>query len=687
MKKNILPICLLAAACLVSSSCSALPRMDQMSFSGGETSSEGEYPENELPFSPAGGTVETATPVPEEDRDASEGEDTWAIYWYLCGSDLESAGGYATMDLEEMMDVSLPEEVQVVIQTGGASAWQNSVVSADSIGRYLYSSDGLFQIDQLPQANMGAPETLADFLTFCRDQYPADHTMVLFWNHGGGSVSGVAFDENFGRDSLTLSEMYAAFSAVYPLSEEDPPFELIGFDACLMATVDTAYTFYDVASYMVASEESEPALGWSYGEWLNALASDPSMDGGELGRFICDSYAVSCAQAGLADEITLSVADLSKASALVSAYEMLGSEALLSAADEPAFFSYFGRAAASSENYGGNTPEQGFTNMVDLGDLVENSSGILPETSQLLLDALEECVIYQVTGPYREEATGLSCYYPYGGSFSNYLGYIDEGCSTSFKYLYEYGLTGEMPEAGMEYLDELGFQQETLPDVPSLDAEEDLSVYVDDDGYAVLDIGPELANRLQGVYFRLAYMDEENDISLFLGRDNDLYADWENGVFMDNFRGVWGSIDGHFVYMDLAYEGDDYNTYSVPILLNGEEYSLRVVYDYNDACYYILGARKGIDENGMADRNLIRLQPGDQITTIHYAATVFGDDAYAPYETETFTVTENTSFEEEWMGDGSYIMLFELIDASSQTIFSEPVIFTIEDGEIYTGTV
>ena len=46
---------------------------------------------------------------------------SWAIYWYLCGSDLETNGGFASIDLSEMMEVELPENVNVVIQTGGAS--------------------------------------------------------------------------------------------------------------------------------------------------------------------------------------------------------------------------------------------------------------------------------------------------------------------------------------------------------------------------------------------------------------------------------------------------------------------------------------------------------------------------------------------------------------------------------------
>ena len=109
-----------------------------------------------------------------------------------------------------------------------------------------------------------------------------------------------------------------------------------------------------------------------------------------------------------------------------------------------------------------------------------------------------------------------------------------------------------------------------------------------------------------------------------------------------------------------------------------------MVYDYNDASYNILGARKGLDETGMADKNLVQLQPGDVITTIHYAATVSGDDDFETYESDTFTVTENTSFEEEWMGDGMYVMLFELEDISGDTIWSDPILFTIEDGDIYS---
>ena len=84
------------------------------------------------------------TPASDE-TDAADG--TWAVYWYLCGSDLESGGGFATSDLSELMEVELPEEVNVVIQTGGSSVWQNDLVDAEKLQRWVYSSEGLSLVD------------------------------------------------------------------------------------------------------------------------------------------------------------------------------------------------------------------------------------------------------------------------------------------------------------------------------------------------------------------------------------------------------------------------------------------------------------------------------------------------------------------------------------------------------------
>ena len=608
---------------------------------------------------------------------------SWAIYWYLCGSDLESDGGFATGDLSELMEADLPENVTVVIETGGALEWQNELVDGSVLQRYVYDSEGLTLVDEQPSASMGESGTLEDFLRFARENYPADRTAVVFWNHGGGSVAGAAFDEVYGYDALTLSEMYAAFSAVWEPDTEDQPLELVGFDTCLMATVDTAYTFCDLSRYLVASEETEPANGWYYSRWLQALADDPSMDGAALGRVICDAYYEGCEDVGTEENATLSVTDLSRLAPLLDAYETFGTQALAAAAEDPGFLSRFRREADLSENYGGNTREQGYTNMVDMGAIARRTVGELPAARDVL-DALEDCVLYRVSGKYRSEATGLSCYYSYNNDIADLNGYITEGAGAAFKYLYAYQLTGELDADGMAYLAQLGL--DSLPALPSLSAMrwDNAPLTLDDDGYASLTLGAEADSVLAGIGFSLYRVDEDSDAVLLLGTDNDITADWENGVFTDNFRGVWGSIDGCLVYMELSYEGEDYNLYSVPVLLNGEAYNLQVVYDFNDEAWSILGARQGIDDSGMADKELRKLQSGDELTTIWYMASLSDDNDFEAYEAETLTVTEGTAFTEMDLPDGEYMLLFEFWDTQGNSGTSQAVTFKVEGDDIFT---
>ncbi len=651
MKNKLLAFLLALAMCLSLTAC------------GGDEAADGSTPD--------------AAPV------FQAGDGSWAVYWYLCGSDLETNGGFATTDLSEMMEVQLPENVNVVIQTGGAAVWQNDQMDPEKLQRWLYNSEGLQLIEEQDTANMGDAQTLYEFLAFANENYPADKVAVTFWNHGGGSVGGVAFDELHGLDSLDLAEMYQAFDAVWPADAENPALELVGFDTCLMATVDVASTFQGFAKYLVASEEVEPGNGWLYSGWLGALAENTDMDGAALGVVICDTYYQGCEAVGTQDQTTLSVTDLSKLDPLLEAYESFGQEAFAAAAEDPGFFAELGRAAAQSENYGGNTREQGYTNMVDLGHLARQTAWMLP-SAQSVCDALADCVLYQVGGPYRAEATGLSCYYSYNGDVDDLNGYIGVGESTAFKHLYAYELTGELAEDGEEYLSSLNIgelpERITLADMDWDGAPLDL----DDEGTSFLTLGPEAKDVLAGIGFSLFYVDEAGDQMLLLGTDNDLSADWENGVFYDNFRGVWGALDGHLVYMELSFEGEDYNLYSVPILLNGEAYNLQVAYDFSTEEWSILGASQGLDESGMASKELRLLAEGDVITTIWKAATFTGDDDFEMYAAEELTVTANTAFGEAPLFDGSYSMVFEMWDAAGNYAYSDAVTFDCAGGEIST---
>lgn len=121
--------------------------------------------------------------------------------------------------------------------------------------------------------------------------------------------------------------------------------------------------------------------------------------------------------------------------------------------------------------------------------------------------------------------------------------------------IYAYELTGELDGAGMEYIRSMDFDE--LPEVKNLAAMgwDGAALDLNDEGTSILTLGPEAADILAGIGFSLNYVNEESDAMMLLGTDNDMTADWENGVFYDNFRGVWGGIDGNLVYMELSFEG------------------------------------------------------------------------------------------------------------------------------------
>ena len=77
---------------------------------------------------------------------------------------------------------------------------------------------------------------------------------------------------------MTLDEIHSA------LTKADVDFDFIGFDACLMATYETAVMLEQHADYMIASEETEPGIGWYYTGWINALSSNTSINTAELGQ-------------------------------------------------------------------------------------------------------------------------------------------------------------------------------------------------------------------------------------------------------------------------------------------------------------------------------------------------------------------------------------------------------------------
>ena len=644
--------------------------------------------------------------------DSYNSSDTWTVYWYLCGSNLESDYGAASADIEELKSVNLPPNVKVLVETGGSNVWHTDGIPSNALARFLYDENGWTKLETLPDASMADPATVSDFLRFGEEHYPADHKVFVFWDHGGGSMLGVCLDDKY-QNIMSLDQVRSAFTSVYGSNPDAPPFELVGFDACLMATIDTVESVYGISKYMAASEESEPACGWNYKGWVGALAQNPAMGGDALGKAICDTYMDGCAEIGEDDMATFSVIDVSKSPNLQSAYGAYGIEALRSAAQNPQrFFSQLSRDAESSENYGGNTRSQGYMNMVDLGDLAKNTSSTMPQTSASLKAAVNDAVLYKANGAYRTEGTGLSGCYSYDGDPSSWQSYASlDVSSMPINCLFYYLFYGEMPNEAQQYLSgDLSYTppaassgsqapqpQITVPstggaqtmqnNIFNVAQLENTPVDIDNEGSAFVRLSPSAMDILTSVHCQFFYMSEADDIIVYLGSDANINADWDSGIFKDNFFGQWPMLDGHPVYVEITYEGDDYNVYSVPVKLNGVECNLVITYSFKDEKYHILGARRGIDpQYGVPDRNLIKLKAGDTITTIHFGMTMTGDDMdYTQVDVDTFTLGANPKFDDEDVGEGTYGYYFEFVDPLNNSAWSEMVTYTIApNGEITT---
>lgn len=123
----------------------------------------------------------------------------------------------------------------------------------------------------------------------------------------------------------------------------------------------------------------------------------------------------------------------------------------------------------------------------------------------------------------------------------------------------------------------------------------------------------------------------------------------------------------------------------MPVLLNGEEYNLLIIYDFETGEYYIEGARKPLDESGAADKNLRYLVEGDEIQTIHYATSISGDvSELTAVPVDTIRVTSEIAFAETELGEGLFIMMYVMRDSQGNVAYSAPVTFETSGGVITT---
>ena len=327
------------------------------------------------------------------------GKDKVTLMVYMCGADLESRSAMATKDLQEMINATTGD-INLIVFTGGAKTWQNKYISSKCNQIWQISNGKLSCLnDNAGTASMTNPETLASFIKYCAKNFKANRYALILWDHGSGSVSGYGYDErNQSSGSMSLAGLNQAFQ------NGGVKFDFIGFDTCLMATVENALMASNYADYLIASEETEPGIGWYYTNWLTAWGKNTSMETLDIGKMIIDDFVTQCNTSCRGQQTTLSMIDLAELSNTVPDKLTAFSKSVSSLLANKEY-----KAVSTARN---GTREFASSNKIDQVDLTDLCLNLNTTESNALAKVLKEAVKYNRINNI-SDAHGLSIYFPY----------------------------------------------------------------------------------------------------------------------------------------------------------------------------------------------------------------------------------------------------------------------------------
>ncbi|MBQ8823729.1 MAG: hypothetical protein IJZ64_00685, partial [Ruminococcus sp.] len=344
------------------------------------------------------------------DAMASTGEVySQTIMVYMVGSDLESKYGNASLDMQEMQE-AMPdiENNNIIVYAGGASEWKTSSLDANKNTILKLEKDGFSEVSSTDAKNMGEAETLSEFINYGLTNYDTDKYSLILWNHGAGPVFGFGVDENY-EDLLSLQEMQSALND--SVGKQEKKLEWIGFDACLMSSLEVADVFAPYANYLISSQETEPGWGWNYG-FLSKL-SEPDMDGARLGKEIIDSYMkfgeeIFELSPKYYSDLTLSCVDLNKYQTAEDELDTFFSQ-MDSSLDSSTFPSTV-RNRDNAKDFGTYSSDFNYS-LVDTSNLLQLLSEDSSVSADSAISAIDDMIVYMRTNV--ENAGGISICYPY----------------------------------------------------------------------------------------------------------------------------------------------------------------------------------------------------------------------------------------------------------------------------------
>ncbi|MCY7789588.1 clostripain-related cysteine peptidase [Bacillus haynesii] len=332
-------------------------------------------------------------------------KDDYTILVYMIGSDMESDFHMASDDIQEMMDAGSSSNVNVVLQTGGAKKWANPSISHKVNQRWKVEHQKLVSLENIGKKNMDSPGSVTDFITWGVKKYPAKKYVLIFWGHGLGSVDGYGGDENFGNKKMKISELQSGIKKAYEHTKQK--FDLIGFDNCKMAGIETAYALKDYGRYMLASVDYTNQNGWDYKRALQSVQDDPSIDPKELGREIAAGYIQQSKENGETEDLQQSLIQLNRVKDAVDDLDRL-SLSMNRALKEPDGKRLLHYARLAAEDY---ADESDMVDLADLSSLIGQQIGAEKE-AKAVVKSVKKAVIMNIKSPEHPRGSGMSVYYP-----------------------------------------------------------------------------------------------------------------------------------------------------------------------------------------------------------------------------------------------------------------------------------
>lgn len=250
----------------------------------------------------------------------------WTILVYINGAnDLQQ---YSLPNVNQMEKVAGNADVRFVVQ------WKEYPAAFgagefNGTRRYLIKPDTTTNLastllqDMGTTVDMGSPQTLHDFITWGKANFPADHYCLVIWNHGNGWLRSpdsvkpyaVSYDDQMGT-SIQIWDLNQALGSEH--------FDIISWDASLMQMLEVAYEIKDNCDFVVGSEESPPGEGLPYDLVFAPFRDTPDASARTLSKSFVDGMLARYTTT--THKITQSVIDTSQLPSLATAVSALGTE-------------------------------------------------------------------------------------------------------------------------------------------------------------------------------------------------------------------------------------------------------------------------------------------------------------------------------------------------------------------------